>query len=268
MADRLKELPAKVLEWWNKFTAKQKTIIIAITAVVIFTFAIIIYAFTRPQYTRFGRYDDTKEAAEIIKILDEARINHRDSADLLTIEVERSQVPEANYAIASQGYQPKSLTYSDYVSSGMSTTNADKEKQYGQFLQAELRQAFGTLEPVRDILAYVNVPRQDGTLIASEQMESSAYIQLTLNGSISSSQAAAIARAAATFLGNETTANITILDQDANILFSGGDDYSTAGIAEPGGIHDFQPGSESALRYETVRYDRSYQPSGNGLFQL
>ncbi len=260
MADRLKELPAKVLEWWNKFTAKQKTIIIAITAVVIFTFAIIIYAFTRPQYTRFGRYDDTKEAAEIIKILDEAGINHRDSADLLTIEVERSQVPEANYAIASQGYQPKSLTYNDYVSSGMSTTNADKEKQYGQFLQAELRQAFGTLEPVRDILAYVNVPRQDGTLIASEQMESSAYIQLTLNGSISSSQAAAIARAAATFLGNETTANITILDQDANILFSGGDDYSTAGVAHS--LQELQNQAESMISnqvrrvlYGTKQYD-------------
>ena len=99
MADRLKEIPAKILEWWNKFTAKQKTIIIAIAAVVIFTFAIIIYAFTRPQYTRFGVYSDATEAAEVIKILDEAGIAHKDSSDLLTIEVEKSQVPEANYEI-------------------------------------------------------------------------------------------------------------------------------------------------------------------------
>ena len=32
MLDRLKEIQAKVLEWWNKFTSKQKTIIIAIVA--------------------------------------------------------------------------------------------------------------------------------------------------------------------------------------------------------------------------------------------
>lgn len=261
MADRLKEIPAKILGWWNKFTAKQKTIIIAIAAVAIFTFAIIIYAFTRPQYTRFGTYDDTKVAAEIIKILDDAGIDHRDSADLLTIEVEKSQVPQANYAIASQGYRPDSLKYSDYVSSGMTTTNSDKEKQYGLWLQAELRQAFGTLEPVRDIQAYVHVPRQDGTLMStSDQMESSAYIQLTLNSSLSSSQAAAMARAAATLLGNETTSNITILDQDANILFSGGDDYGAAGMANS--LQELQNQAESMLSnqvrrvlYGTKQYD-------------
>ena len=103
MADRLKEIPAKILEWWNKFTAKQKTIIIAIAAIVIFTFAIIIYVFTRPQYVRFGRYDDSNEAAKIIQILEDAGIDYRPSADLLTIEVEKSQEPQANYAIASQG---------------------------------------------------------------------------------------------------------------------------------------------------------------------
>ena len=49
MTDKLKEIPAKVLEWWNKFTARQKTVIIGIGAVVIFTFAIIIYVFSQPQ---------------------------------------------------------------------------------------------------------------------------------------------------------------------------------------------------------------------------
>ena len=259
MADRLKEIPAKILEWWNKFTTKQKTIIVVIGAVVIFTFAIIIYAFTRPQYTQFGVYTDATEAAEVIKILDDAGISHKDSSDLLTIEVEKSQVPQANYALASQGYRPQGLNYDDYMKSGLSTTNSDKERQYGRWLQAELMQAFGTLGPIKSVLAYVNLPKQDGTLIADQQ-ESSAYIQLTLNGSISSAQAAAIARSAATLLGNETTANITIMDQDANLLFAGGDDYGTAGVANS--LHELQNQAESMLSnqvrrvlYGTKQYD-------------
>ena len=28
MADKLKEIPAKILEWWNKFTTRQKSIIV------------------------------------------------------------------------------------------------------------------------------------------------------------------------------------------------------------------------------------------------
>ena len=72
MADKLKEIPGKVLGWWNKFTSRQKTIIIGIAAVVIFTFAIIIYTFTRPQYTKLGTYESSTTSAEIVKILDDA----------------------------------------------------------------------------------------------------------------------------------------------------------------------------------------------------
>ena len=66
MLDRLKEIQAKVLEWWNKFTSKQKTIIIAIVAAVIFAFAILIYAFSRPQYTRFRNCETATEANTVM----------------------------------------------------------------------------------------------------------------------------------------------------------------------------------------------------------
>ena len=33
MADKLKEIPAKILEWWNKFTTRQKSIIVGAAAV-------------------------------------------------------------------------------------------------------------------------------------------------------------------------------------------------------------------------------------------
>ena len=45
MAERLKAIQAKLLEWWNQFTSKQKTIIVIMGAVVIFTFAILLYIF-------------------------------------------------------------------------------------------------------------------------------------------------------------------------------------------------------------------------------
>ena len=79
MADKLKEIPGKLLEWWNKYTSKQKTIIIGIVAVVIFTFVIIVYAFSRPQYTRLGTYENTSTAAKIVAILEDAGITDRKS---------------------------------------------------------------------------------------------------------------------------------------------------------------------------------------------
>ena len=244
MADRLREIPAKVLEWWNKFTARQKTIIIAIVAVVIFTMAIIIYAFTRPNYTRLGTYDNTTVAAEIISILEDAGIEHRESADLLTVEVEAGKLPEANYAIAVAGYMPEELKYENFVSGGMGATNSDKARQYTLFLQRQLEQQFSTLSSVKSVKVNLHIPVQDGTLMRQE-VESSAYIQLTLSGEFSSANALAMAKAAATSLGNDTTANITIVDQDANLLFTGGDDYSTAGIANS--LQELQNQAESMV---------------------
>ena len=44
MTERLKAIPVKILEWWNRFTSKQKTIIICIAAGVIIALAILVTA--------------------------------------------------------------------------------------------------------------------------------------------------------------------------------------------------------------------------------
>ena len=231
MADKLKEIPAKILEWWNKFTSKQKTIIIAIVAIVIFAFAILVYAISKPQYTKIGTYSSTAESAEVVDILDDAGITHRESADALTIEVETSQLYQANLALGASGIVSDGMPkYSDYVDSSMSTTSSDKEKQWRGLRQAELEKMIETMSPIKNATVILNIPPQNGTL-AAQQEESSAFITLELDGVFSSANATYVARAVATSLGNATTANITILDSDGNALFVGGDDYSVAGVA-------------------------------------
>lgn len=259
MAEKLKAILGKIQEWWNKFTNKQKTILVAIVSVVVFTLVIIVYTFTRPQYTVLGTYNTSAEAAKIIDILDEAGITHRESTDARTVEVETSQLSQANYALGASGYMPDSLKYEDFVQSGMSVTSSDKEKQYQLFMQAQLEASFETQTAVKNATVLLNIPPQTGTLIGQQQ-EGSAFIQLELSGTFSSANAAAMAKAAATFLNNDTTANITILDQDSNVLFAGGDDYSTAGIASS--MQELQNQAESMVAnqvkkvlYGTKQYD-------------
>ena len=49
MQERLRELLQKVLDWWNKFTTKQKTYIIAAAAGIILALAIVITVVSQPQ---------------------------------------------------------------------------------------------------------------------------------------------------------------------------------------------------------------------------
>ena len=73
MVDRLKDILQKIQEWWNKFTAKQKTIIISVTAGVIMALAILATVLTRPQYETLITCESTKQASEIIELLEKAR---------------------------------------------------------------------------------------------------------------------------------------------------------------------------------------------------
>lgn len=230
MADKLKEIPGKALEWWNKFTSRQKTIIIGIVAVVIFTFAIIVYAFSRPQYARLGTYESSKTAAEIVKILDDAGITHKESTDAMTIDVLSNQLAQANMAIASDGYVPDSLKYTDIVETGMSITSADREAMQTTFYERKLEYLFADTMPVKDVKVKINRASNSGRLSDSET-EAYATIKVTVTDDFNAANATAMAKAAATALGNDSTANITIIDQNSNLLFAGGDDYSSMGIA-------------------------------------
>ena len=230
MIERLKEIAAKILAWWNKFTSKQKTIIVSIAASVIFAFAVLIIVFTRTQYVELRVCENATEASKVMSILDDAGIRHKESDDLLIIQVDKSQQTLARYALASSGYTSNSPQLSDFMDTSMSTTASDREKQYKEFKEAELEDTLSVISSVEAVQVILDIPTQNGTLIA-QQEDSWAYIQLTLNGPFSESNAAAMAKAAATCLGNSNTANITILDQDGKVLFYGGDDYTTAGTA-------------------------------------
>lgn len=230
MADKLKEIQAKVLDWWNKFTSRQKTIIIGIAAVVVFTFAILIYIFTKPQYTKLITCENTADAAAVIEILDGASISHQESGDGLVIKVQSKQLSDANLALGSAGYAPDDWTLEDVFSGGISSTAADVQKKYKLYLEKKLEKDLAGYKSIKSAKVFLNIPDQDGTLIM-KTVESSAYVQLELDGEFTKENATGLAKALATALHNETTANIVIMDTNANLLFSGEEDYTTAGIA-------------------------------------
>ncbi len=250
MTDRFKEIPAKILEWWNKFTTRQKSIIVGIGAGVVFTFAIFIYFFSQTQYIQIQTCETTAQAAQVVEILNGAGITNRVSSDGLRVEVDNSQVSQANLALGAAGFTPDTLKVADAISGGMSTTASDREKLYKEYMEKYLIQTLTSLSNVKNAKVHLNIPDQNGTLAGREE-DASAFIQLELDGTFTSANAANVARAVATYLGNDTTANVTIMDYDANMLFTGGDDYSAAGIAHS--MQELQNQAESMVANQVKR---------------
>ena len=66
MQERLKELPKKFLEYWNKWTSKQKTIIISAILAVVVMIAILVAVLGRTKYVELDTFADTKTAGSVV----------------------------------------------------------------------------------------------------------------------------------------------------------------------------------------------------------
>ena len=232
MADRLKEIPAKLLEWWNKYTSKQKTIIISIAAGGVLALAILVTVLTRPQYELLVTCESTKESSAIIELLEGASpaIDYVYSEDGYQIKVEKSQIGQANVLLGANNIPTTRMAITDVTQGGLSTTESDKLKLYKAYMEEMLEADLESIENVISAKVILNIPEDDGTMIAQNE-DASAGIVLELNDALTNDQAANIAQFVKTSLGNEKIQTITIMDNEANLLFSGDDTSSITGTA-------------------------------------
>lgn len=231
LVDKLKELGSRLLEWWNRFTSKQKTLIIVILCAVILALVGIVTMLTQPQYVLLRECETTAEAAEVRDLLEGEALDFKISDDGLTVSILKSQLSDANLLLGANNIQAASYDISNVTDGSFSTTESDKQKKYVVYLQKYLEHdVISKFTAIRSASVTLNIPENDGTLIASEE-ESYAWVLLELKDEFTSESAAYLARAVATAIGNETTNNIVIMDTAGNMLFTGDDNYTVSGTA-------------------------------------
>lgn len=232
MVDKIKQIPAKFFEWWNKYTSKQKTIIILILAGVILTFAILVTILTRPRYEHLITCESTKESSQIIELLDAASpaIDYVYSEDGYQIKVEKSQIGQARVLMGANNIPTARMGIDDVTQGGLSTTESDKVKRYIALQEDMLEGDLENLEYIKSAFVDLDIPEDDGTMIAQNQ-DASAAIMLDLEEPLTNDQASNIAQYVKTALGNEKIQTITIIDTEGNLLFSGDDTSSITGNA-------------------------------------
>lgn len=231
IVEKLKELANKILEWWNRFTAKQKTLIVSVVAVLIIAIVVIVSMLFKPKYALLRECESAKEASEVTELLEGEGYAYEITDDGLRISVLAEKVGPANLLLAANNIQPASYGIENVTDGSFSTTESDKEKKYVVYKEKQLaNDMLSMFTAIKSARVTLNIPKDDGTLIAQEQ-ESSAWIILDLKDEFTQENAAYLARAVATALGNETTKNIVILDSDSNMLFTGDEDYSLSGMA-------------------------------------
>ncbi len=232
MPERLRAILDRILEWWNKFTTRQKTYIIAAAAGVVLAIAILVTVLSRPHYVYLYTAATAAEGAEVRDILDGESIDYKVSDDGLIYQVNSDQQATANLALGSNNIVAAAYTIDNVTDGGFSTTESDKQKRYEVYLERRLGEdIIGKFNFVKSAVVDLHIPENDGTLIRQEE-ETSAWVLVDLDGqTITADAAAGLGHAIAVAVGNKTDENIVIMDTEGNTLFSGAESLSVSGAA-------------------------------------
>lgn len=226
MQDRLKGILNKILEWWNKFSKKQKTIILSVIGAVVVMILILAYLLGRTNYVYWKTFSDVSVTKEIDGILTEAGVKHRIESDNVTIYVDETKTVTAEMAVAdSTLFSDGRLTWEDYLNStsDMSMTNSQKNYIQNQYEIANLERQIEKQKGVVSVkVSYIPVDKT--STILDENKETQCSVWLEIDSDFRASQAKGIATALANALGNKSTESIKIIDQNGNLLYDGPED--------------------------------------------
>ena len=231
MPEQVQKILTKITDWWKKFTTKQRILLGSIVAVIILALVILAVVVGKPNMVTLIECSSTAQAGEVKDLLDnDGSISYQMSDDGLTFYVDEKDNAAASILLGQNGVPTEGFSIDNVFSGGFSSTEADKTKKYKLYLENYFADQLETLSNVESASVTLDIPNDDGTILAREQ-DSYAAVILTLNSDMSDEQAQGLAQYIATQLGNDTTDNVLILDSNSNVLFSGGDSDSSVGTA-------------------------------------
>ena len=253
MQERIQQLIASVREWWDRFTIRQKTLIISVAAGVIVALAVLGTVLTRPHYTTLITCESTKDASSIIDLLTENGIAYEVTDDGLIISVQDKDISTATLLLGANNYPADGYSLADALAGGFSTTESDKQKTYKLYLERKLEDVMKAQNAVNAAYVTLTIPDDDGTLLAQKE-EPYASVMLDLAEELGTGVAENFAKNIATALGSKTPKNVTIIDSNGNLLYSGAElEASTSGVVNTSNQLALKAEAERLVKQEVTQ---------------
>ncbi|WP_031556699.1 flagellar M-ring protein FliF C-terminal domain-containing protein [Lachnospira multipara] len=218
MLERLREIPTRILEMLKSLSKVQKIIIAIGVTVFIVAVTILSIVLSRPKYEILKTCADYETLGEVDELLTSEGIHHK--IDNLTIYVEKKDLTNAKIKIASGNFTADGYTFEEAMSNNLTTTDSDRLKKYANFLRSKLAKDLTGYNGIKAAEVNVTIP-EDTSSFYAKTAETVVAAKLTTTGAFNEESAEAIALFLAASVGNSTTNNVTITNDNGDVLFSG-----------------------------------------------
>ena len=240
MREKVKDIPEKFKVFWDKYTSKQKTIVIAIICVVLIAIGVVAWLASRPTWSKFQVFDSVDDANTMTKALDDQSITWKASSDGKTIYVHQDDMTNALYAMSDNGLTDKGYTWDAAFDNSMSTTESEKDQKRVLALQSEIRQSLIQYKFIDDANVFINVPETTYTVLSSDDAETaktSITASIELNDKnkdlLDDKTAETLAYWLANTVGTDVK-NVIINDTDGKCIYNGNTSDGLGGVLTGG----------------------------------
>lgn len=223
MQERIKEIPTRFMEFWKKYSSKQKTIIIAIICVVLFAIGLTAYFVSRPSWVQFQRFDNLDDANKMTSALTEKGIAYDASDDGMTIYVHKDDMTDALYTMSDNGLADKGYTWDEAFDNSMSTTESEKSQKRVLALQSSIQNSLKEYSFIDDATVFVNIPESNYSVL-DEASQTTITARISVSESkekdLTEDTRAALASWLANAVGTDVK-NVIINNSNGDCLYNG-----------------------------------------------
>lgn len=220
MPEVLSKLQQRFLEFWKNLDKSQKGRIYAISAILIIAITASIVMLTRTTYIPLVTIDDSKDAAEIEKVLQEKGINYK-LGEWKKILVDSKDKNKAEFALASSGITSSGMNFEDaWNLVNITSTESDKKQLWQNFKKNNLIAKLKMFDNVRDADVELTFPKDSLFFEPSTNDKVTAFVRIDPKGEISPEQVKGVVSVVAASIEGLDPSNVTVVDNNFNILNS------------------------------------------------
>ena len=160
MMEQLLSIKDAIIAFWNKYTAKQKTVIICVACAILLAIVLLAYFMTRPVYDNLVSLSGDA-AVTYDKALQSAGIDYKKESEEngnIIFQVEHSKYEDAALLMSENQITGDEMSWKDALDSDMTTSSDEKQTKKTLALQSMIRKGLLNFEGVGDATVYINRP--------------------------------------------------------------------------------------------------------------
>ncbi len=220
MQEKAKEILKRLLEYWNKWSAKQKTIIVSSVAGVILLIGVLVAVLSRTKYVDLYQFEDTRTASQAVSLLKDQNIATKLASDNRTVRVDQKMYSESVMIISTSDMATDEFGIDELLNTSLTTTNGERLLRSHLYLQNGLKKSILAINGVTGVIINY-IPKDTSNRVLKSQEETPASLLIQTTNAFKDSSAETIAKMVAFALGNSDTELIKIANQKGEILYDG-----------------------------------------------